>query len=110
MTIVVLSDVAKRLITCSVEKHEPASDIDTAVVDSLKALDHEWPIREADSFDQLLGAGEQRPHPIMSGEGSIQSPAVTAGLCSRQSLNAISFLKRCVASSATTNPRRASAK
>jgi hypothetical protein len=33
----------------SVEKHEPASDIDTAVADSLKVLDPEWPIREADS-------------------------------------------------------------
>ena len=32
----------------SEEKHEAASDIDTAVVDSLKALDPEWPIREAD--------------------------------------------------------------
>src|SRR5260370_32204024 len=32
----------------SEEKHEPVSDIDTAVVDSLKALDPEWPIREAD--------------------------------------------------------------
>jgi len=32
----------------SVEKHEPASDIDTAVVDSLKALDPKRPIREAD--------------------------------------------------------------
>src|SRR5262245_9397297 len=32
----------------SEEKHEPASDIDTVVVDSLKALDPEWPIREAD--------------------------------------------------------------
>jgi hypothetical protein len=30
------------------EKHEPASDIDTAVVDSLKALDPDRPIREAD--------------------------------------------------------------
>jgi len=30
------------------EKREPASDIDTAVVDSLKALDPEWTIREAD--------------------------------------------------------------
>ena len=29
------------------EKHEPVSDIDTIVVDSLKALDPEWPIREA---------------------------------------------------------------
>ena len=32
----------------SEEKREPVSDIDTAVVDSLKALDPEWPIREAD--------------------------------------------------------------
>ena len=31
----------------SEEKHEPVSDIDTVVVDSLKALDPEWPIREA---------------------------------------------------------------
>jgi hypothetical protein len=32
----------------SEEKHEPASDIDTAVADSLKALDLKPPIREAD--------------------------------------------------------------
>jgi hypothetical protein len=32
----------------SEEKHEPASDIDTEVVDSLKALDPKRPIREAD--------------------------------------------------------------
>ena len=32
----------------SEEKHEPASDIDTAEADSLKVLDPEWPIREAD--------------------------------------------------------------
>ena len=31
----------------SEEKHEPASDIDTVVVDSLKALDPKRPIREA---------------------------------------------------------------
>ena len=66
----------------SEEKHEPASDIDTAmVVDSLKALDPTRPIREADIncrhcevrfvpgsdicsaancglFDHLAGAGE----------------------------------------------------
>ena len=30
------------------EKHEPASDIDTVMVDSLKALDPNRPIREAD--------------------------------------------------------------
>jgi hypothetical protein len=32
----------------SVEKREPASDIDAAVVDSLKALDLNGPIREVD--------------------------------------------------------------
>src|ERR1022692_3707418 len=32
----------------SEEKHAPASDTDTAVVDSLKVLDPERPIREAD--------------------------------------------------------------
>ena len=32
----------------SEEKHEPVSDIDTTAVDSLKALDPERPIREAD--------------------------------------------------------------
>ena len=32
----------------SEEKREPMSDIDTAVVDSLKVLDLKWPIREAD--------------------------------------------------------------
>jgi hypothetical protein len=54
------------------------SDIDTAVVDSLKVLDLKWPIREADIkrtsreirnvpipevaalFDHLVGADEQR--------------------------------------------------
>src|SRR6476660_5615440 len=33
----------------SEEKHEPVSDIDTVVVDSLKALDPKRPIRDADS-------------------------------------------------------------
>ena len=32
----------------SEEKQEPASDIDTALMDSLKVLDPEGPIREAD--------------------------------------------------------------
>jgi hypothetical protein len=45
----------------SEEKHEPVSDIDTVVVDSLKALDPEWPIREADigegsGFGRLTGS------------------------------------------------------
>ena len=32
----------------SEEKREPVSDIDIALMDSLKALDLKWPIREAD--------------------------------------------------------------
>jgi len=32
----------------SEEKHEPVGDIDTAAMESLKALDPERPIREAD--------------------------------------------------------------
>ena len=38
----------KGLCADSEEKHEPASDIDTVVVESLKALDQNRPIREAD--------------------------------------------------------------
>jgi hypothetical protein len=38
----------KGLCADSGEKHEPASDPDTANVDSLKALDPNRPIREAD--------------------------------------------------------------
>jgi hypothetical protein len=41
----------------SEEKHEPVRDIDTVVVDSLKALDPKWPIREADIQRRLLRAG-----------------------------------------------------
>jgi hypothetical protein len=37
----------------SEEKHEPVSDIDTAVVDSLKALDPEWPSNAL--VDLILG-------------------------------------------------------
>ena len=52
----------------SEEKREPAGDIDTAVVDGLKALDPNRPIREADLctvataslFDNLIGAEEDR--------------------------------------------------
>ena len=38
----------KGLSADSEEKHVPASDVDTVVVDSLKALDPDRPIREAD--------------------------------------------------------------
>jgi hypothetical protein len=37
------------------KKCQALSDIDTAVVDSLKALDPGWPIREAE-FTAALGA------------------------------------------------------
>jgi len=37
----------------SEEKHEPASDIDIALMDSLKVLDPEGPIREADVIGSL---------------------------------------------------------
>jgi hypothetical protein len=40
----------------SEEKHEPVSDIDTVLVDSLKALDPERPIREADICGQAVSA------------------------------------------------------
>src|SRR5438132_6761240 len=40
----------------SEEKHEPVSDIDTVIVDSLKALDPEWPIREADILLNLAAS------------------------------------------------------
>ena len=40
----------------SEEKREPVSDIDTVVVDSLKALDPERPIREADIPGSAAGS------------------------------------------------------
>jgi hypothetical protein len=51
----------KGLSADSEEKNEPASDVDTVVVDSLKALDPKRPIREADIppaaiYDPLLRA------------------------------------------------------
>jgi hypothetical protein len=51
------------------------SDIDTAVVDSLKVLDLKWPIREADIF-RLIAVGESGLHaPVvescMSGQAHI---------------------------------------
>ena len=46
----------KGLCADSGEKHEPASDIDAAVVDSLTALDLSRPIREADSCTATTAA------------------------------------------------------
>ena len=44
----------------SEEKREPVSDVDTAAVDSPKALDPNRPIREGDIIDYLVGAAEPR--------------------------------------------------
>jgi hypothetical protein len=50
----------------SEEKHEPASDIDTAVVDSLKAIDPNRPIREADvRYSRSAGATELRSRNVL---------------------------------------------
>ena len=50
----------------SEEKHEPVSDNDTVLVDSLKALDLNRPIREADmigcSVKSCLLFSRRRPH------------------------------------------------
>src|SRR5436190_1121270 len=43
----------KGLSADSEEKREPASDIDTVVVDCLKALDPKWPIREVDIGERV---------------------------------------------------------
>jgi len=45
----------------SEEKHEPVSDIDTVVVDSLKALDPERPIREAAVAVRRVSRGCHHP-------------------------------------------------
>jgi hypothetical protein len=64
----------------SEEKHEPVSDIDTVVVDSLKALDPKRPIREADIVgsrlfgpvppaERRLWAASQSTAPLWAGQG-----------------------------------------
>jgi hypothetical protein len=53
------------------------SDIDTAVVDSLKALDLEWPIREADiaapplSADFVAKVGDQKREQLKRFRGGV---------------------------------------
>jgi len=48
------SHTGRALVPIREEKHEPVSDIDTVVVDSLKALDPKRPIREADMIRKRL--------------------------------------------------------
>ena len=59
----------------SEEKHEPVSDIDTVVVDSLKALDPKWPIREVDVGERLPGGvPDDEAPPIQLGVGLVDGP------------------------------------
>src|SRR6476659_5130653 len=60
----------------SEEKHEPVSDIDTVVVDSLKALDPKRPIREADIVSVRRHVSKvpiadivptKKPYPVLAG-------------------------------------------
>ena len=53
----------------SEEKHEPVSDIDTALTDSLKVLDPEGPIREAD-----IGRRPQHVRKVPSTEVHVRKP------------------------------------
>jgi hypothetical protein len=50
----------------SEEKHEPVSDIDTVVVDSLKALDPEWPIREANVNSAVRPSGASSSYSVLA--------------------------------------------
>ena len=70
----------------SEEKHEPVSDIDTVVMDSLKALDPEWPIREADIARAFMSTRPSTtladsvyaaipPGPIVGSSGSAEAVA-----------------------------------
>src|SRR5262249_39035634 len=64
----------------SEEKHEPASDIDTVVVDSLKALDPEWPIREADKARRFMSTGpSRRADQVLRPGGRMPSQAARPG-------------------------------
>ena len=52
----------KGLCADSEEKHEPASDIDTVAVDSLKALDPNRPIREVTLRCLISGSRKKLRH------------------------------------------------
>ena len=66
----------------SEEKREPASDIDTVVVDSLKALDPKWPIREVDVGERLPGGvPDDEAPPIQLGVGLVDGPGRREAAC-----------------------------
>jgi hypothetical protein len=74
-----------------VEKHEPASDIDTVMVDGLKALDPNRPISEADVEPLFTGSGALRN---LEGDGRIGHRWRDTGLlvlCRRRPAMAVQF-------------------
>jgi hypothetical protein len=75
----------------SEEKHEPVSDIDTVMVDGLKALDPEWPIREAD-FDlrSCDVADVLRPRHPLHTSGGLANGAQDATAFDRERLGQLS--------------------
>jgi len=64
----------------SEEKQEPASDIDTALVDSLKVLDPKGPIREADIV-RLSRVRKVRPISKCIAPQGHKSPAIDPQAC-----------------------------
>jgi hypothetical protein len=59
------------------------SDIDTAVVvDSLKALDREWPIREADIFSQAVSVvmGQERHFALRKSNSPFRHPTTVKSI------------------------------
>ena len=76
----------------SEEKHEPVSDIDTVLVDSLKALDPERPIREADiSIRQraFSRAGAQLIHGSLGRTGGTKRTIFVAAAAAAQAAPAL---------------------
>jgi len=61
----------KGLCADSGEKHEPASDVATVAVNSLKALDPNRPIREADMSGSGLLSRKLAPEPHFAGRKSL---------------------------------------
>src|SRR5271170_2649550 len=76
----------------SEEKHEPASDINTAVVDSLKVLDPERPIREATVARPFQNRPDV-PLPEVSSNHSITSSASARSLSGTTRPSALAAFK-----------------
>ena len=76
----------------SEEKHEPVSDIDTVVADSLKVLDLKRPIREADMLCPT-NLGRFGPTPEVGKAYSIASLARTSSVLGMSRFSAFAVFK-----------------